>query len=344
MVVKNFSLGNIYKAPINRHLINFKKGNKIDYTYLYGSFFIDGITFLPIEKKTLSTSLDLFTISKESKFANYFTNNHYNLLKNKTENIRILKKCIVIGNDENYYHNLILYLPKIIYLINNEKVIGEIEQILFNINIPKKFLELIHEILKLYNIQKKLTLIEKKIYLLKDSYCPTILGKRYSIKKNVNFWSDIVNKIQKLNNIKNTRFEKIYISRLDSKNRKIINEHELINYLKKIGFKIVTLADLDIFKQIKIFKDAELIIGYHGAGLANLVFSSQFTKVIEIHPNTKNEIRKHFEIISELKKIQHTFFFVDYKSNNKKDSDNLTYFDGIVNIEKFKKFLANYLN
>ena len=58
--------------------------------------------FLPIEKNTLSTSLDMFTISYEKKFLNYFTDEHYNLLKNITSNIKTIKNCFVIGNDDNY--------------------------------------------------------------------------------------------------------------------------------------------------------------------------------------------------------------------------------------------------
>ena len=40
------------------------------------------------------------------------------VLKNQASNVKILKKCFVVGNDTNYYHNLILYLPKIISLIS----------------------------------------------------------------------------------------------------------------------------------------------------------------------------------------------------------------------------------
>ena len=139
------------------------------------TFFIDGTTFLPIEKNTLSTSLELFTISNEKKFSNYFTTKHFDLLKNQTSNIKTLQKCFIIGNDENYYHNLILYLPKILFLINNTNLINKVDNIVFNKNLPKKFIKFIDEILKLKKIKKNLILINEKLYLFENSFtCPLL--------------------------------------------------------------------------------------------------------------------------------------------------------------------------
>ena len=55
MVVKNFSFKEIYNTPLNKHFRNYQKEKDIVYNYLYGSFFIDGTTFLPIEKNTLKS-------------------------------------------------------------------------------------------------------------------------------------------------------------------------------------------------------------------------------------------------------------------------------------------------
>ena len=158
------------------------------------------------------------------------------MLKNHTSKIKVLKKCFVIGNDENYYHNLIMYLPKIALLINNEKLISKIDYILFNKNLPIKFIKLIEEILKIKKINKKIMLIDQKLYLLKESYCPTVLGKHFKIEKNIIFWEKIYKEILSRNKIPEINFEKIYISRQDSSHRTILNEKELIIVLKKMKF------------------------------------------------------------------------------------------------------------
>ena len=98
---------------------------------------------------------------------------------------------------------------------------------------------------------------------------------------------------------------------------------------------------MDIFNQINLFNKAKIIVGYHGAGLANLVFANT-AKVIELYPNAKQNIRKNIEVISKIKNLDHAFFFIDYK--NKQDKlKNLTYYDGIVDIVKFKKFVNEIL-
>ena len=76
--------------------------------------------------------------------------------------------------------------------------------------------------------------------------------------------------------------QKIYIDRKDSKSnhrhlRKIINEEEVKNYLIKKGFSIIVLSELSFLDQINLFSNAKQIIGLHGAGFANLVFSKPDT-------------------------------------------------------------------
>lgn len=75
---------------------------------------------------------------------------------------------------------------------------------------------------------------------------------------------------------------KIYISREDSKVRRVVNEDSLISMLKKYDFQIVALSKLDMEAQIKLFNEAELILSASGAGLSKLFFASPECQVIEI--------------------------------------------------------------
>ena len=342
MKVENLLIDEINKSSLNPHIQNIKVNDRENYNFLYGNFFIDGFLFLPIEHKTLATSLDLFSFSHPIKYNKYFTNNYFDVLKNQANNVKILKKCFVVGNDTNYYHNLILYLPKIISLISNKKIISKVDYILFNKYLPTKFIEFIQEILKIKKINKEIILIDQKLYLLQESYCPAILGRDFKIEKNIIFWEKIYKKILVRNQIPQINYEKIYISRQDSSHRKIINEKELIIFLKKMGFKIILLSKMDIFSQMNLFNKAKIIVGYHGAGLANLVFSSSHAKVIELYPKAKQKIRINIKIISKIKNLEHIFFFIDYK-NNKNKLKNLTYYDGIVDMVNFKKLINKIL-
>lgn len=80
--------------------------------------------------------------------------------------------------------------------------------------------------------------------------------------------------------------KKIYISRSDSRNRMLVNEHELEDALAKRGYEIVRLLGMSLSDQVNIFAHAHSIISPHGAGLTNLGFSDSGTKVLEIHMPT----------------------------------------------------------
>jgi hypothetical protein len=87
---------------------------------------------------------------------------------------------------------------------------------------------------------------------------------------------------------KNTRAQKkrIYIARGDAEvNRKVINESELIDRLRKYNFEIHYLSGLTIIQQAKLFNEAQVVVGAHGAGLSNLVFCEAGTQVLEIFPD-----------------------------------------------------------
>ena len=80
---------------------------------------------------------------------------------------------------------------------------------------------------------------------------------------------------------------KIYIDRGGNQTKKtpqriLINENEIKNYLIKENFLIVKLHELSFVEQIKMFQNAECIVGLHGGGFANIVFCQDNTKIIEL--------------------------------------------------------------
>jgi hypothetical protein len=75
--------------------------------------------------------------------------------------------------------------------------------------------------------------------------------------------------------------ERLYISRQGSEKRKVKNYQELKEILDKFSIKPVKTEKMSFKEQMVLFRDAELIIGPHGAGLTNMVWSTD-TKVIEI--------------------------------------------------------------
>ncbi len=76
--------------------------------------------------------------------------------------------------------------------------------------------------------------------------------------------------------------KRIYISREDAGVRRLHNEAAVIEALQSFGVVPISLSRLDLRRQIACMRDAELIIGAHGAGLANIAFAPPSCRVIEI--------------------------------------------------------------
>jgi capsular polysaccharide biosynthesis protein len=78
---------------------------------------------------------------------------------------------------------------------------------------------------------------------------------------------------------------KLYISRSDASKRRVLNEGEIASLLAKHGFETIALRDLDFRSQAELFDQADVVVGAHGAGLANVAFCRPGTKVIELLPS-----------------------------------------------------------
>lgn len=129
------------------------------------------------------------------------------------------------------------------------------------------------------------------------------------------------------------KFKNIFIDRSDSEQShcKLINNQQIINYLKKNNFKILQLSKLNFNEQIFVFSNCRNIIAPHGAGLANLVFCKKKTKVIEIIP--KNHPNNVYKRISEINKLDYKSIRCDFLSGN-----NLG--DMFLDIKLLRKYLS----
>jgi len=97
----------------------------------------------------------------------------------------------------------------------------------------------------------------------------------------------------------------IYIDRSDSESnvshlRKIINEKEIIELLKREKFTPVRLSDLSFLDQVQYFNNAERIVGLHGAGFANLSFCKEKTKIIEFRMTDTGKVIENLAATNNL--------------------------------------------
>ena len=114
--------------------------------------------------------------------------------------------------------------------------------------------------------------------------------------------------------------DKIFIDRRESKYNhcQIINDEEIKTYLRRKGFTVYRVGELNFFEQIYLFQNAKIVIGAHGAAFTNLIFCKEDTKVLDIipenHPNTVDET------IAKVKNLN--FRFIRTKELTEKEKDN----------------------
>ena len=114
--------------------------------------------------------------------------------------------------------------------------------------------------------------------------------------------------------------------------RKIINETEIIDFLKKKNFSVVRLSDFTFEEQVNLFNKASQIIGLHGGGFANLTFCKPKTFVLELKSVTAGDV-----IGNLAKKLDLNFHEIARKPQNEsKDQQGLI----TIPLELLKKKLS----
>ncbi len=87
--------------------------------------------------------------------------------------------------------------------------------------------------------------------------------------------------------------------------RRFLNEDAVFRELEKYGFKKYILEDLSIDEQINLFYDAEFVVGAHGAGLTNIIFSEDIG-VLELFAN--NCMLPYYYYLSKC--LGHKYFYL----------------------------------
>jgi hypothetical protein len=105
---------------------------------------------------------------------------------------------------------------------------------------------------------------------------------------------------------------KIYVSRLFAKYRKIENENEIIKILKSRGYKIYFLENMLVKEQIKLFSNASIVLGAHGAGFSNMLFSSKNTLICELFSEYYHD--SSFKILANALDLK--YYYMICKTNN----------------------------
>lgn len=307
-----------------------------------GNFFSDSFNYFPITEK-FETFKDLYNWQVNNSVNHFFSEKLSKYIIENKNKFRVINNTYLLGSSpgNNYYSNLIHFLPRVFFNDNNEI------NLTVHRNLSNKFRNFIRKIFKERQKKVNFVYLDDNFYLFENSMVPQFLDIKNSVK--------VLNYFINRNINKNNKTLKIYISRQNSKYRNIVNEDDLIKFLKGKGYRILDLNHFTIRNQIEMFAKAEVVISPTGSGLANIIFCKPGTKVIEIAPEYKKTYESNlsirYENLSKIAGLDHIKIKADSiktkkhseiaeKYINKKILEESSYYsDLIVKINEFKELL-----
>lgn len=197
-----------------------------------------------------------------------FVSNSWMRVKTRAS-VKVLDHPIVgPGYLSNYYHWLIEVLPRVIWA---HKVQPNVVAM-----IPSDSPAFVVESLKALGIPMKST--RNEVLVAPEIVLADPTPRHFPYPGSIQLLVDQARESVQLVPIES---KMVFIERRAA-SRSFQGDDELRRWLEGIGIEPVDLATLTWVDQVALFRDASLIIGAHGAGLANSVFSHPRTPVVEI--------------------------------------------------------------
>lgn len=98
---------------------------------------------------------------------------------------------------------------------------------------------------------------------------------------------------------------RLYVTRRDAPQRKLLNETEVSSFLATLGFETVCPGELSVAEQIALFRSASIVVAPHGAALTNMVFAPADCAIVEIFG--ENYINGCYWALASILGQDHTF-------------------------------------
>ncbi|WP_247002209.1 glycosyltransferase family 61 protein [Halosolutus gelatinilyticus] len=67
--------------------------------------------------------------------------------------------------------------------------------------------------------------------------------------------------------------DNVYVSRANAVERRVVNEDDVMDVLSQFGFSCYRLEERSLEQNVRLFADADVVVGPHGAGLTDVVFA-----------------------------------------------------------------------
>lgn len=219
----------------------------------------------------------MFALYEEQKYAQYFSEEFAVELQRHP---RVdLEYGFVLGGSPNYWHFLVDHLSTIALLPSFGESGLPMPTLVANETLTPDYVQLLETGCALLNVGRpNAVAASQRIMRFRNSYvpCRSPLGPR------LDFLRDLGRSIQGEGG--SSAPERIFIRRGNVSYRRIENEDEIEQALaREFGFVAVTPGDMTPFDQMKLMRNARIVVGGHGAALTNTIFGVNLKHVIELY-------------------------------------------------------------
>jgi capsular polysaccharide biosynthesis protein len=83
---------------------------------------------------------------------------------------------------------------------------------------------------------------------------------------------------------------RIYVSRQLAGRRKVVNEDQITEILRRNKFEIFYPEKVPFLEQVAIFSQVKFLVGEHGSALTNMLFMLKGASLLELHKDKTNEL------------------------------------------------------
>ena len=281
-----------------------------------------------VEKQSLLYNLRLTETGRKTFLVKFFLKS---LLTNKFEFLKGRNAYITIINEwsHNYFHWFTEALPKLVVAINEGFKPVVLLPDSYNLAFQYRSLELLNVEYQTFSAN---VLIGKGIILpgrlapYPAHYNPFIMKNLVSLLK-----LPVENRLNK--------GKRIYVRRQNANKRKVKNEEQVVELLRKFDFCMLETENFDLAEQISIMHHVEIFISIHGAGLTNIMFCKPGTKVLELSLQNQAHDKCYFTLANEMNLSYYYQFCKSFDSKEDYHSSDL-----VVDMQELNSNLLKLIN
>ena len=227
---------------------------------------------LPItaDRRTL---LDLHRIYSPEKYEPVYTEAFAKRLG--SADAAALEDVLVLASGgRNYWHFIMDYLPRLFFAA----AIPEVRDYALTVDatLTQKERTIVETVATRAGIAKpRMLTVESEIVPLRNALCPEHVDRFAAAA----IWDGVLYPTH----VRADRgIDRLFVTRTAS-HRRLVNQDELAAKLQSLGFVCVDPGDLAFDEQVALFAGARVVVGVHGAALANLVFARRGTLFVELY-------------------------------------------------------------